>query len=306
MTIGQVTKSTGSWYEVDAGQGQTLKCRLRGKIRLDDSAKTNPVAVGDHVRVHLDDHEEAVITEILPRANHIIRRATNLSKQHHVLAANIDQVMIVASLLRPKISPGFIDRYLVTTEAYGIDAVLVLNKADQWSEKEWDQAKELSAIYSNAGYSVLCTSAHRGDGVHSVHELLQAKTTLISGFSGVGKSSLLNKLFGQLNLKTGEVSKFSSKGTHTTTFAQMFTPEPDLRIIDTPGIKEWGLADIAGYELSHHFPEFRSYLALCHFNTCTHAHEPHCAVREAVDQGQIHPQRYKSYISMLLNEDNRS
>jgi ribosome biogenesis GTPase len=306
MTMGMVTKSTGSWYEVDAGHGQVLKCRLRGKIRLEDAGKTNPVAVGDRVMVHLDDHEEAVITEILQRTNHIIRKATNLSRQQHVLAANIDQVMIVASLSRPKISPGFIDRYLVTTEAYGIHSILVLNKLDQWSAQEVEQANELRSIYANAGYTVLCTSAIRGDGLDSVRDHLSSKITLISGFSGVGKSSLLNKLFGHLNLKTGEVSQFSRKGTHTTTFAQMFTPEPDLRIIDTPGIKEWGLADISGYELGHHFPEFRSYLPQCHFNTCTHAHEPQCAVREAVEGGKIPRQRYKSYLSMLLNEDNRA
>ncbi|MBM3918380.1 MAG: ribosome small subunit-dependent GTPase A [Sphingomonadales bacterium] len=304
--IGIVTKSTGSLYEVDAGQGQTLKCRLRGKIRLDDTGKTNPVAVGDHVRIHLNNHEETVITEILPRTNHIIRKATNLSRQHHVLAANIDQVMIVASLSRPRVSPGFIDRCLVTCEAYGIDAVLVLNKVDHWTPKEWEQAQELTATYLNAGYPVICTSALRGDGLETMREHLQSKITLVSGFSGVGKSSLLNRLFGDLNLRTGEISKFSSKGTHTTTFAQMFTPEPGLRIIDTPGIKEWGLAEIEGYELSHHFPEFRKHIPHCHFHTCTHTHEPQCGVREAVEVGQIPQQRYKSYLSMLLNDNNRS
>jgi ribosome biogenesis GTPase len=264
------------------------------------------VAVGDRVVVDLDEHEKAVITEILPRTNHIIRKSTNLSRQHQVLAANIDQVMIVASLSQPKISAGFIDRYLVTAEAYGIDAILVLNKNDQWTEKEWRQSGELTDIYTHAGYRVISTSALNGDGLDSMRGLLQSKTTLISGFSGVGKSSLLNKLYGQLKLKTGEVSKFSNKGTHTTTFAQMFSPEPHLRIIDTPGIKEWGLAEIEGYELSHHFPEFRKHITQCHFHTCTHTHEPQCAVREAVENGQIAQQRFKSYLSMLLNEDNRS
>jgi len=304
--LGMVTKSTGSWYEVDTGQGQTLKCRLRGKIRLSDTGKTNPVAVGDRVMLHLDEHEEAVITEVLPRTNHIVRKATNLSRQQQVLAANIDQVMIVASLSQPKISAGFIDRYLVTAEAYAIDAVLVLNKTDQWTEKERQQATELADIYARAGYRVINTSALSGDGLDGLRTLLQSKTTLISGFSGVGKSSLLNKLFDQLKLRTAEVSKYSNKGTHTTTFAQMFTPEPNLRIIDTPGIKEWGLAEIEGYELSHHFPEFRKYLSQCHFHTCTHTHEPQCALREAVELGQVAPQRFKSYLSMLQNEDNRS
>lgn len=304
--FGMVTKSTGSWYEVDAGQGQTLKCRLRGKMRLEESGKTNPVAVGDRVMLHLDEHEEAVITEVLPRTNQIIRKATNLSRQHQVLAANIDQVMIVASLSRPRISPGFIDRYLVTAEAYGIEAVLVLNKSDLWTPEEWQQSQTLASIYAHAGYLVINTSAQCGDGLEVMHRLLQSKTTLLSGFSGVGKSSLLNKLFGQLKLRTGEVSQYSSKGTHTTTFAQMFSPEPNLRIIDTPGIKEWGLAEIEGYELSHHFPEFRNYIPQCHFHTCTHTHEPICAVREAVELGQVSMQRYKSYLSMLSNEDNRA
>lgn len=303
---GIVTKSTGSWYEVDVGQALPIPCRLRGKIRLEDNGRTNPVAVGDHVRVHVERPNEAVITEILPRTNHIIRKATNLSRQHHVLAANIDQVMLVASLSRPRISPGFLDRYLVTCEAYGIRALLVLNKSDSWTGAEWAQADELTAIYGAAGYPVCRTSALQGEGMEALMALLHDKITLVSGFSGVGKSSLLNRLFEPLKLKTGEVSHFSSKGTHTTTFAQMYSPLPGLRIIDTPGIKEWGLANIEGYELGHHFPEFRPYLSLCHFHTCTHAHEPNCGVRVAVEAGQLPLQRYKSYLSMLHNHDNRS
>lgn len=300
---GQVHKSTGSWYTVKGEDELRYDCRIRGKLRLLGSKSTNPVAVGDWVSFEHDARDGSVITGIEDRRNYIIRKSTNLSKQTHVLAANLDQALLVATLFEPRISLGFIDRFLVTAEAYDIPVRILFNKADLWGGDAHDVFEDIAQIYQKASYNISFCSVKTGEGLEEIRNWLNDKVTLVSGFSGVGKSSLLNKLFPDLTLKTGEISQYSSKGTHTTTFAEMFEPAPGIQIIDTPGIKELGVIDIAGYELGHFFPEMRSYLENCRFNTCTHTHEPGCAVRAAVETDEISAERYKSYLSILNNED---
>ncbi|MFN3528977.1 MAG: ribosome small subunit-dependent GTPase A [Bacteroidia bacterium] len=300
---GIVTKSTGSWYTVKAADGQLFDCRIRGKLRLMGSKSTNPVAVGDSVSFVNDARDGAVITERLERRNYIIRKATNLSRQTHVLAANLDQALLVVTLFQPRISLGFIDRFLLTAEAYDIPCTVVFNKTDLWGAEAEAVFQDICDIYKPSGYRISQCSAQSGKGLEELAQWLQGKTSLVSGFSGVGKSSLLNALYPGLSLKTGEISDYSQKGKHTTTFAELFEPNPGTRIIDSPGIKELGIIDIEGYELAHHFPEMRPFINQCKFNTCTHTHEPGCAVRTAVELGAIAPERYKSYLSILSNED---
>ncbi len=261
------------------------------------------MAVGDRVNFDNDPHHGTVITGIQQRRNYIIRRSTNLSKQTHILAANLDQAVLVATLFYPKVSLGFIDRFLVTAEAYGIPARIVFNKNDMWQEEVSGIYEEYKAIYQNAGYEVYDCSTLNGNGLDLVKALFTGKTTLISGFSGVGKSSLLNTLYPELGLKVGGLSDFSQKGKHTTTFAEMFEPMPGTRIIDTPGIKELGVIELEGAEISHFFPEMKAILGQCKFHNCTHQHEPGCAIKAAVDTGTLPYDRYKSYLSILNNED---
>lgn len=300
---GQVHKSTGSWYTVKGEDGKRYDCRIRGKLRLLGSKSTNPVAVGDWVSFEHDDRDGSVITGIEERRNYIIRKSTNLSKQTHVLAANLDQALLVATLFEPRISLGFIDRFLVTAEAYDIPVRILFNKADLWGTDAHEVFTDIAQIYLKAGYQISYCSVKTGEGLSELSHWLHDKASLVSGFSGVGKSSLLNSLFPGLTLKTGEISQYSSKGTHTTTFAEMFEPAAGIQIIDSPGIKELGVIDISGYELGHFFPEMRPYLEHCRFNTCTHTHEPGCAVRAAVESDEIAAERYKSYLSILNNED---
>lgn len=300
---GLVTKSTGSWYTVKGDDGQVYACRMRGKIRLEGSKATNPVAVGDQVIFEHDERDGSVITALLPRRNHIVRKATNLSKQSHVLAANIDQALLLVTLFQPRISTGFIDRFLVTAEAYGIPCKVVFNKTDLWGPDAYEVYDDFLRIYQASGYPLDHCSTLTGEGIDRLKAWMQGRTTLISGFSGVGKSSVLNQLYPELELRTGDISAYSQKGKHTTTFAEMFEFADNTKIIDTPGIKELGIFDIQGYELSHHFPELRAHLSDCKFNTCTHTHEPQCGVRKAVENGQIAPERYRSYLSILHNED---
>jgi ribosome biogenesis GTPase / thiamine phosphate phosphatase len=300
---GLVIKSTGSWYTVKGSDGSLYDCRMRGKMRLQGSKSTNPVAVGDQVLFDHDERDGSVITELLPRRNYIIRKATNLSKQTHVLAANIDQALLLVTLFQPRISLGFIDRFLLTAEAYGIPCKVIFNKTDLWGPDAYEVYDEMLNIYKPAGYPLDHCSTQNGEGLDRIRTWLKDKTTLISGFSGVGKSSLLNALYPELALRTGDISDYSQKGKHTTTFAELFEATEHTQIIDTPGIKELGIIDINGYELSHHFPEMRTYLKNCKFNTCTHTHEPQCAVLAAVEAGKIAPERYRSYLSILHNED---
>ena len=305
MNEGLVIRTTGSWYRVLA-ENEEVNCRLRGNYRLRGNKQTNPVAVGDHVFFELQDDGTGVIHDVQDRKNYIVRRATKLSKQTHVIASNIDLLCIVATLGLPRTSTGFIDRLLVTAEAYHIPACILFNKVDFYNDELWEIHNEIKSMYTAAGYPVLEVSALRGDGLDSLKEQIAGKTVLFSGHSGVGKSALLNALCPGLALKVGDISDWSLKGKHTTTFAEIH-PVPLLTsnsnlltyLIDTPGIKEFGMVDFSAQELSHFFPEMRALLPQCHFANCTHRHEPGCAVRTALDEGRLSPERYKNYLSML-------
>lgn len=302
---GLVTRTTGSWYRVMT-DGVTVDCRLRGNYRLRGNKQTNPVAVGDQVEFLLQDDGTGMINNVLDRRNYIVRKATKLSKQTHVIASNIDQLCIVATLALPRTSTGFIDRLLVTAEAYHIPACIIFNKADLYDNELMDLLSSLKDLYEKIGYPVLVTSALKGTGIGQLKECIHGKTVLFSGHSGVGKSALLNAIEPSLNLRMGEVSEWSEKGKHTTTFAEIFPlPSSEAFLIDTPGIKEFGMVDIKPEELGHFFPEIRTRLHGCRFNTCTHTHEPGCAVKEAVDDGSISDERYTNYLGILsqIQED---
>ena len=331
MMEGLVIRTTGSWYRVMVtGYGlevsetslsggsplptahcpqptNTIDCRLRGNYRLRGNKQTNPVAVGDRVLFEPQDDGTGVIHEVRDRRNYIVRRATKLSKQTHVIAANIDLLCIVATLGLPRTSTGFIDRLLVTAEAYHIPAAIIFNKCDLLVDDELRSLqRELSDLYRAVGYSVLEVSALTGDGIDEVKNLIAGRTVLFSGHSGVGKSALLNALSPGLGLKVGQLSEWSLKGKHTTTFAEIYPielptthcPLPTY-LIDTPGIKEFGMVDFNGQELGHFFPEMRRVLHDCRFANCTHRHDPGCAFMQAVDDGRISPERYRNYLSIL-------
>ena len=310
---GLVIRTTGSWYKVlpldgegrVAAVSEAVDCRLRGNYRLRGNKQTNPVAVGDHVEYALQDDGTGVISEVADRHNYIVRKATKLSKQTHVIAANIDRLCIVASLASPRTTTGFIDRLLVTAEAYHIPACILFNKADLYDEALRAEFAELEAVYRGAGYPVYLLSALEGTGIDTLRHDLAGQTVLFSGHSGVGKSALLNAIAPGLDLRVGDISDWSLKGKHTTTFAeihpiQLSTLNPQLStfLIDTPGIKEFGMVDIQPAELCHFFPEMRRHLHDCHFANCTHRHEPHCAVKEALERGDISAERYKNYLSI--------
>ena len=296
---GLVVRTTGSWYRVLAQAGTTVDCRLRGNYRLRGNKQTNPVAVGDRVVFDMQDDGTGVIGEVADRRNYIVRRATKLSKQTHVIAANIDLLCVVATLGLPRTSTGFIDRLLVTAEAYHIPACVVFNKSDLLTDPELHAAQaSMAAIYRHAGYPVLEVSALTGMGLDTLKAAIAGKTVLFSGHSGVGKSALLNAIEPGLGLKVGQISDWSLKGKHTTTFAEIF-PFADGYLIDTPGIKEFGMVDFTPQELSHFFPEMRAVLHGCHFANCTHRHEPQCAVKKAVDDGLISEERYSNYLSII-------
>ena len=317
MNEGLVIRTTGSWYRVLQGADEQpftshlspftlVDCRLRGNYRLRGNKQTNPVAVGDIVDFDLQDDGTGVITDVHDRRNYIVRRATKLSKQTHVIAANIDLLCIVATLGLPRTSTGFIDRLLVTAEAYHIPAAIVFNKVDLYDDELWEMHNEMKAIYTGAGYPVLEVSALKGDGLEELKAMIAGKTVLFSGHSGVGKSALLNALCPGLDLKVGQISDWSLKGKHTTTFAEIH-PIPLLTLnsklltflIDSPGIKEFGMVDFTAQELSHFFPEMRARLHDCRFANCTHRHEPGCAIKKAVDDGLISVERYQNYLNIL-------
>lgn len=301
-----VYKSTGSWYLVRDEQGRQYNARLPGKFKIDGLTSTNPVAVGDKVTIETENETEdsVTITAIAGRSNYINRTSPANRHQHHIIAANLDQSLLFATLKDPKTSQGFIDRFLVASEAYHVPAIIVFNKADLYKKKENEKFELLKSIYGATGYKVLLTSIETGEGTEAVKALLKNKVTLLSGHSGVGKSSFINKMFPELNLKTQDVSGWSGKGLHTTTFAEMFDLPGGGKIIDTPGIRELGLVDISKQELSHYFPEMRALINNCQFNDCMHINEPGCAVKSAVEEGGIHIDRYISYCNILdsINE----
>jgi ribosome biogenesis GTPase len=302
---GRVMKSTGSWYEVLGEDQHLYMCRLQGKLRLEDAKESNPVAVGDLV-VLVIDGKDASITEVKPRDNHILRQSVKKIGHRHVLAANVDQVMLIATLKHPRTSLGFIDRFLVTAEAFRIPQAVIFNKKDLLNEEERLEVDQLQNLYGSVGVVTELISAKADESLEAVRELLKNKTTLVSGHSGVGKSTLLNRLFPHLNQAVQEVSDATLKGTHTTTFAEMFMTEPRTFVIDTPGVKEWGLSDMEPQEISDYFPEMRDLRLNCKFGArCLHIQEPQCAVRQALEDGRIHPSRYQSYLSMVTGKDNR-
>lgn len=302
-----VTKSTGSWYELLTDDHQVLRGRLRGKLKLKGFKVTNPIAVGDKVTYEEEDFspDQAFILNVEPRKNYLVRKAISKKDHAHLIAANIDLALLVATFAFPKTSFGFIDRFLVTCETFRIPAAIAFNKLDIWDEVIKEEAGFLTWVYEGLGYKVFQTSATTGQGISDLKDELKGKLTVVSGHSGVGKSTLLNTIKPGLALRTSKVSTFANKGTHTTTFAEMFEVFPNSFIIDTPGIKELGLAEVKPEELGHYFPEIRARMNGCKFHNCTHIHEPGCAIMEALENGEILTSRYESYLSMYGDEDNR-
>lgn len=304
MNRARVIKSTGSWYTLsDLGTGQTVESRLKGKIRLEGKRSTNPVVVGDIVLYETDETGSSVISSIEERKNYMIRRSPNLSKESHIIAANIDQAFLVATLVQPTTSCEFIDRFLVTAEAYKIPATIILNKSDLYDSPEMAEAvAEFKNIYDSAGYEVMETSTVTGAGIDELRRRLKAKISLISGNSGVGKSTLINTIDPALDLRTGSISQSHFKGMHTTTFSEMFPLAEGGYIIDTPGIKGFGLIDIEKDEAARYFPDLFKVSEGCAYYNCTHTHEPDCAVKAAVEDGTVHESRYISYLKLLEDD----
>lgn len=296
-----VYKSTGIWYIVKDESGRWHNARIKGVFKIDDITSTNPVAVGDEVDINVEDETEntAIITTIHSRKNYINRRSPRVKHQHHIVASNLDQSALVATLKEPRTSQGFIDRFLVASEMFHVKAIIIFNKADLLKKKDLEKFNAMKKMYEEAGYKVFLTSARENTGFTSLQEELKDKTTLISGHSGVGKSTLLNVIFPEINLKTQEISGWSGKGQHTTTFAEMFDLPFGGAIIDTPGMREFGLVDISKQEVSHYFPEMRERLNDCQFNDCLHVNEPGCAIKEAVINGNINEDRYVSYVNIM-------
>ncbi|WP_414717303.1 ribosome small subunit-dependent GTPase A [Telluribacter sp.] len=301
-------RSTGSWYDVrDKANGHIWQCRLKGKFKIKDLKVTNPIAVGDRVQYDVEDEVEntGIILDILPRDNYIIRQSVHKTAHAHLLAANVDQAILIATLVFPRTSLGFVDRFLVTAESFRIPGVLIFNKQDLLNNEAKEFQQELIDLYESLGYRCLTTTATEAEGLEEFSQLLHGKISLLSGHSGVGKSSLVNAIAPGLDLRTQNVSSFANKGVHTTTFAEMFELGPGTFLIDSPGIKELGLAEMEQSEISHYFPEMRELLNECRFHNCLHVNEPGCAVKDAVESGHISISRFESYLSMLGNQDNR-
>ncbi|MES2004417.1 MAG: ribosome small subunit-dependent GTPase A [Bacteroidota bacterium] len=297
----RVYKSTGSWYVAKAVSGKLYNARIKGIFKIDAISSTNPLAVGDEVEMEIEDiqEESAMIDHIYDRKNYVARVSPHNKRQHHIIASNLDQSILFATLKEPKTSQGFMDRFLISCESYHIPAIIVFNKADLYRKKEMERFALLKEIYEAIGYKVVLVSVQNGQGVDEVKALLKDKTTLLSGHSGVGKSTFINAVFPQFNLRTQEVSGWSGKGLHTTTFAEMFDLDMGGQIIDTPGVREFGLVDISKQELSHFFPEMRVLINDCQFNNCMHINEPDCAVKNAVNAGTVSVDRYASYLTIL-------
>ncbi|MGB4772097.1 MAG: ribosome small subunit-dependent GTPase A [Chitinophagaceae bacterium] len=306
--LATVYKSTGSWYVVKTAEGVVLQARIKGIFKIDGITSTNPIAVGDQVNIEMEQGTEqvAMITDIYNRRNYINRQSPSHRMHHHIVAANVDQSLMIATLKEPRTSQGFIDRFLIACEAYHVPAVIVFNKTDLYKDKERAKLDELTEMYTRIGYGVYPMSVKNSEGVDAVKALMTGKTSLISGHSGVGKSSFINELLPELALRTKDVSDWSGKGMHTTTFAEMFDLPGGGRIIDTPGIREFGLVDISKQELSHYFPEMRDLIQDCQFNNCLHMNEPDCAVKLAVQEERIHIDRYVSYCTILDSIEEKS
>jgi ribosome biogenesis GTPase len=296
-----VYKSTGSWYKVKAEDGKNFNARVKGKFKIDSITSTNPIAVGDKVEIEMENEGEdsVVINKIADRKNYITRQSPHNKNQHHIIAANLDQSLLFATLKEPKTSQGFIDRFLIASEAYHVPAIIVFNKSDLYKKKELEKFTEVRSMYEAIGYKVLPLSIWGNTGVEEVKTLLKDKITLLTGHSGVGKSSFINIIFPELTLKTQDVSGWSGKGLHTTTFAEMFDLPFGGKIIDTPGLREFALMDIPKHELSHFFPEMRALINDCQFNNCMHIEEPGCAIKSAVNDEKISIDRYVSYRNIL-------
>lgn len=297
----RIYKSTGSWYIAKGEDGTTYNARIKGIFKLEGITSTNPIAVGDEVDMDIEavQEESAIITHIYDRRNYVARVSPHNKRQHHIVASNLDQSILVATLKDPKTSQGFMDRFLISCEAYHIPAIIVFNKADIYRKKELERFEHLREIYEAIGYKVILASVQEGTGLDEIKALLKDKVTLLSGHSGVGKSTFINAVFPQFNLRTQEVSGWSGKGMHTTTFAEMFDLDGGGQIIDTPGVREFGLVDISKQELSHYYPEMRALLNECQFNNCMHIEEPGCAVKEGVAEGIVSEDRYISYLGIL-------
>ncbi len=306
MPTGLVLKSTGTLYVVLSTDGQKWECQIRGKLRIAGMESTNPIAVGDNVEFDVEKPGQGNITNILPRKNYIIRKSVNLSKRSQIIATNIDRVYLLATISNPTVQTGFIDRFLVTAEAYHIPATLVFNKCDLYGADELSRLAQLKVVYRSAGYPTMEISALDPETVDPLRQEIKGCTVLLSGQSGVGKSTLANALDRNLHLRTGEISGHHTKGQHTTTFAEMFLLRTGGFVIDTPGIKSFGLFDFDKRELSHCFPEMRNVLQNCKFHNCQHVEEPGCAVKLGLDKGTIYSERYLSYLAILNSDEDES
>jgi len=304
---GIVIKSTGSWYNVRIPNGEIIKSRIAGKIKLDGLKLTNPIAVGDEVTLEMEDSDEirGVIKAISPRKNYVVRQSPRKKHQLHFLASNVDQVLLIVTMREPNLKVGFIDRFLIMTEPYSIPAIIVFNKSDIYTDDDLVYYNELNAIYTKIGHRVIKASSVTKDGLKEIQTLLKDKITLIAGQSGVGKSTLVNAIEPTLDLRTEEISDFSGKGQHTTTFAEMIELDDMTYIIDTPGIKGFGVVDFDKSEIFHFFPEIFSFSSFCQFTNCLHTHEPGCEVKKALEKGKIAQSRYESYISIMDSENER-
>ncbi|MFA6200121.1 MAG: ribosome small subunit-dependent GTPase A [Bacteroidales bacterium] len=304
MAEGKIIRTTGSHYTIRTNENEIFECRIKGSFRMKNIKSTNPIAVGDIVDFIMPTPTiEGVITKIHNRKNTLVRRSTNLSKRSQIIASNIDQAFLIATIAFPRTSTGFIDRFLVTTEAHQIPTIIVFNKIDIYNQEAQEFANEIKAIYENIGYKCIEVSAKRGDNIEQLREIMKDKTTLLSGHSGVGKSALINAIDNNLNLKTGHISEAHLKGMHTTTFAEMFPLSFGGDIIDTPGIKEFGMFDFKKEEVGLYYPEMKARLKDCQYYNCTHEHEPKCAIKEAVEKGEISIERYSNYLNIMHGEE---